>query len=87
MLARTRHKELMGTQESADLLCEVSDLHILGLGLGLLSSELGAEVVLVAQQAFTGLLQEVLLLLQLAQLHTHLCLHTATARSENRRGC
>lgn len=77
-LARTRHEELLGTEESADLLCEVSDLRILDLGLGLLSSELGAEVVLVAQQAFTGLLQEVLLLLQLAQFCSQLCLCTAT---------
>ena len=64
--------------KSADLLCQVRDLRILGFGLGLLSNELGAEVVLITQQTLTGLLQEVLLLLQLAQLCSQLCLHTAT---------
>lgn len=59
----------------ANLLGQVSDLGVLGLGLGLLSEELRAEVVLVAQEAFACLLQEVLLLLQLAQLHSKLCLH------------
>ena len=50
-------------EQIADLLCQVRDLRILGLGLGLLSDQLGAEVILVAQEALAGLLQEVLLLL------------------------
>ncbi len=50
-------------QAGADLLGEVCDLGIFGLHFGLLSCKLGSEVILVAQQALTGLLQEVLLLL------------------------
>ena len=50
-------------EQIADLLCQVGDLRILGLGLGLLSNQLGAEVILVAQEALAGLLQEVLLFL------------------------
>ena len=53
------HRGAHQFKKSADLLCEVSDLCIPGLGLGLLSDELGAEVILVAQKALTGLLQEV----------------------------
>ena len=72
------HKGADQLEKNADLLCQVSDLRILALRLGLLSNELGAEVILVAQKALAGLLQEVLLLLQLAQLDSQLCLHTAT---------
>lgn len=79
-------REVLGAEESADLFCQVSDLRILGLGLGLFSSELGAEVVLIAQQAFTGLLQEVLLLLQLAQLHSHLCLQVKGCHGQGELG-
>lgn len=65
-----------GRDRSANLLCQVGDLRIFGLGLSLLANKLGAEVILIAQEAFARLLQEVLLLLQLAQLHRQLCLHT-----------